>query len=235
MKTFKLSILGVFAIASFVAAQLETPQDFCKRTAGPNYVPKNDTNGVFQGECETAAISICLGTEYAQSQTGATTCCLPPNTVQSASGKQGCCPPGQNFKWDGTSPSCVTPPPPPPAISCPASNMQVVNRNGQNFRIYCQRSVMVYTHPWLTTTSHGIYRAIQGPELMTNDFETCLRFCAANGRSNGANFWPAQGLCSVVDTPPGNFFKVGSRYDVPPPPYNGPQIISMVAIPKRAY
>lgn len=32
-------------------------QDFCKRTAGPNYVPKNDANGVFQGECETAAIS----------------------------------------------------------------------------------------------------------------------------------------------------------------------------------
>lgn len=136
----------------------------------------------------------------------------------------------------GTSPSCVTPPPPPPAISCPANNMQVVNRNGQNFRVYCQRSVMVYTHPWLTTTSHGVYRAIQGPEMMTNDFDTCLNFCAANGNSNGANFWPAPiGLCSVVDTPPGNFFKVGSRYDVPPPPYNGPQIISMVAIPKRAY
>ncbi|TGO43274.1 hypothetical protein BHYA_0002g00790 [Botrytis hyacinthi] len=226
MKTFKLSILGVFAIASFVAAQLETPEDFCKRTAGPNYVPKNDANGRMRNRSYK---------QYAQSQTGATTCCLPPNTVQSASGKQGCCPPGENFKWDGKSPSCVTPPPPPPAISCPASNMQVVNRNGQNFRIYCQRSVMVYTHPWLTTTSHGIYRAIQGPELMTNDFETCLRFCAANGKSNGANFWPAQGLCSVVDTPPGNFFKVGSRYDVPPPPYNGPQIISMVAIPKRAY
>ncbi|ATZ47082.1 hypothetical protein BCIN_02g04050 [Botrytis cinerea B05.10] len=63
MKPFKLSILSVFTIASFVAAQLETPEDFCKRTAGPNYVPKNDANGVFQGECETAAISICLGTE----------------------------------------------------------------------------------------------------------------------------------------------------------------------------
>ncbi|QSZ33794.1 hypothetical protein DSL72_005366 [Monilinia vaccinii-corymbosi] len=194
MKTLKLSVLGVFTIASFVFAQ-ETPADFCKRTAGPNYVPKYDATGVFQGECETAAISICLG----------------------------------------KNPSCVTPPPPPPAISCPASNMQTVNRNGQNFRIYCQRSVMVYTYPWLTTTSHGIYRAVQGPELMTTDFEACLALCAGNKNSNGANFWPAQGLCSVVDTPPGNFFKVGSKYENPPPPYSGPMIMSMVAVPKRAY
>ncbi|KAB8303287.1 hypothetical protein EYC80_004727 [Monilinia laxa] len=71
--------------------------------------------------------------------------------------------------------------------------------------------------------------------MMTTDFETCLNFCAANGRSNGANFWPAQGLCSVVDTPPGNFWKVGSKYENPPPYYNGPMIISMVAVPKRAY
>ncbi|KAB8303288.1 hypothetical protein EYC80_004728 [Monilinia laxa] len=63
MKALKLSILGIFTIASFVFAQQETPSDFCKRTAGPNYVPKNDANGVFQGQCETAAISICLGTE----------------------------------------------------------------------------------------------------------------------------------------------------------------------------
>lgn len=137
--------------------------------------------------------------------------------------------------YPGTNPSCVTPPPPPPAISCPASNMKTVNRNGQNFKIYCQRSVMVYTHPWLTTTSYGIYRAIQGPELITNDFDTCMNFCAGNAKSNGCNFWPAQSLCSVIDTPPGNFWKVGSKYENPPPVYNGPQMMSMVAVPKRAY
>jgi len=231
MKTLKLSILGVFTIASFVFAQQETPEDFCKRTAGPNYVPKMDANGVFQGECETSAINICLGTEYTDAKTSKTECCLPPNTVQSASGKQGCCPAGQNFKWDGTTSSCVTPPPP---VSCPASNMRMVNRNGQNFQVFCNRAVMVVDYIWKATNSYGVRRAIQGPEMILNDYDSCLSACAANSQCKGANYFGDKKLCSLVTTPPGNIlWKPGSLYQLPPPVYNQHNTMAMVPVPRR--
>ncbi|RPB29310.1 hypothetical protein L211DRAFT_844311 [Terfezia boudieri ATCC MYA-4762] len=235
-----LYLLSITSLLEFASAQ-STPEDFCRTNFGPQYVPQYDATGAFNGNCVTPPITVCLGTEYNHPKTGAKICCPPGQVlkVDASVNEAGCCDPAQVFQWSAGASSGIcttqtTPPAPVPTISCPGSHLQWINRNGVNFRVFCDHFVKEWVPPWQAAQSLFMLATNTVP-AGSDTFDSCLNKCAADVKCNGANFWVNKRNCSMQNKgKQGSIFSGGDLY-LANPPYaiTGRPVIAIVAIPRR--
>ncbi|KAK8010148.1 hypothetical protein PG990_009113 [Apiospora arundinis] len=201
------ALFAAWALTQVASAQNQTPEDFCKQQ-GADLKPVLEADGSFNGKCDRADSSVCLGEEFTKPK-GGTLCCHGGSVmaVHAPTNEADCCPPGKVYN----NPGCVDPP---PAISCPGSNAQFVQQNGVKFQVWCQRNIIEYTDPfdWSGKMSAILNMNKRGQAT----FQDCLDICAADPKCQGANWWHGKGLCGINNKQQGgSIFSRGGDYKNP--------------------
>ncbi|KAK7957961.1 hypothetical protein PG988_012809 [Apiospora saccharicola] len=200
------ALFAAWALAQVASAQNMTPE-FCKNK-GSDLKPVMEADGSFNGNCDRAPSAVCLGDEFTKPK-GGVLCCHGGSVmaVDAATNDADCCPKGKIY----SNRACVDPA---PAISCPASNQQIVTKNGIKFQVWCQRNIIEYTDPldW-----SGKFAAVMNLNKRGQaTFQDCLDICAADPKCQGANWWYGKGLCGINNKKQGgSWFARGGDYKNP--------------------